>query len=172
MIICCRRICGDGGDLLHFDLNTVDLRTIPTTAALLDQKFSSLSPEHGWWLDTLSCGELPWGCNEIGKCPASRLFDRYIRHASKQGVRRRSIEVKLGRFLQKNVPHLVRTDETYETPNGLMQRGYVTQRGYVYTFPPLEQCREHFAKTLQQDFPWPKKDAWSTVADPDPDAPF
>ena len=39
--------------LLRFDLSTVNLREIPKTAALLEQKMSSLSPEQGWWLDTL-----------------------------------------------------------------------------------------------------------------------
>jgi hypothetical protein len=45
--------------LLKFDLKSVDLRTIPKTAALLDQKISTLNPIQGWWLDTLMRGQLP-----------------------------------------------------------------------------------------------------------------
>jgi hypothetical protein len=44
--------------LLKFDLKSVDLRTIPKTAALLDQKISTLNPMQGWWLDTLMRGQL------------------------------------------------------------------------------------------------------------------
>ena len=50
--------------LLNFDLSKVNLREIPKTAALLDQKLSSLDAEHGWWLDMLERGELPSGCTE------------------------------------------------------------------------------------------------------------
>ena len=45
--------------LLKFDLKNVDLRTIPKTTALLDQKISTLNPMQGWWLDTLMRGQLP-----------------------------------------------------------------------------------------------------------------
>ena len=57
--------------LLRFDLSTVNLREIPKTAALLEQKMSSLSPEQGWWLDTLVRGELPWGVDEPDQCRAA-----------------------------------------------------------------------------------------------------
>jgi hypothetical protein len=45
--------------LLNFDLSTVNLREIPKTAALLDQKIPSLTLEQGWWLDLLKTGRLP-----------------------------------------------------------------------------------------------------------------
>ncbi len=67
--------------LLRFDLKTVNLHEIPKTAALLEQKMSSLSPEQGWWLDTLVRGELPWGVDEPDQCPSPRLSDSYLRHA-------------------------------------------------------------------------------------------
>jgi len=92
--------------LLHFDLNSVDLRTIPRTAALLDQQIASLSPEKAWWLDTLHLGQLPLGAGTAGTCPTKHLFDRYMRHANRQGARRRSIETVIGMFLTKHVPGL------------------------------------------------------------------
>jgi hypothetical protein len=49
--------------LLKFDLSRVNLRQIPRTAALLDQKIASLSPEMSWLLDFLRAGQLPWGCD-------------------------------------------------------------------------------------------------------------
>jgi hypothetical protein len=51
--------------LLNFDLTKVNLRTIPDTAALTEQKIESLSVNQQWWLDVLKRGELP-GCN--GNC--------------------------------------------------------------------------------------------------------
>src|SRR5262249_23711802 len=45
--------------LLNFDTSRVNLPTIPKTAALLDQKIASATPEEAWWLDVLRRGELP-----------------------------------------------------------------------------------------------------------------
>ena len=42
--------------LLNFDLSQVDLRTIPKTAALLDQQIESMTPEQAWWFETLMQG--------------------------------------------------------------------------------------------------------------------
>lgn len=140
--------------LLKFDLKGVDLRTIPKTAALLDQKISTLDPMQGWWLDMLMRGELPEqlsddGPTGIGTCFVSSIFDSYLEHAQKQGVRRRSLEVQMGIFLNKHVP-------------GLRRRERVTERlrDYVYDFPPLATCREAYAESLQQDIKWPEKAGW------------
>ena len=58
--------------LLNFDLSQVNLRSIPKTAALLDQQIESLTPEQAWWLDTLMSGVLPPrspGVNELRHLP-------------------------------------------------------------------------------------------------------
>ena len=44
---------------LNFPLASVNLRKIPETAALLEQKIASMSPEQSWWFETLRKGELP-----------------------------------------------------------------------------------------------------------------
>jgi Family of unknown function (DUF5906) len=153
--------------LMKFNLSEVDLRTIPKTAALLDQKLSSLGPEQGWWLDTLARGELPWGVEEPRRCPASRLFDRYIKHASRHGARRRAIEVQLGKFLHKHVPDLIKSEATYKHWTGI---GIKDTGGAVYTFPTLAVCRAAFAKTLGHDkITWMEKSDWSFEPVPDPD---
>jgi hypothetical protein len=141
--------------LLKFDLKGVDLRTIPETAALLDQKVSTLTPLQGWWLDTLTRGELPEllsddGPTGIGTCFVSSIFDSYLDHAQKQGVRRRSLEVQMGIFLNKHVPELRRRERVTE---GL--------RDYVYDFPPLAACRKAYADSLQQDIKWPENASWT-----------
>ena len=92
--------------LLNFDLSQVDLRTIPKTAALLDQQIESMTPEQAWWFDTLMSGVLPprpHGINEPRVCLKDDLFERYVRHAQIQGVSHRSIETKLGMFLREQL---------------------------------------------------------------------
>jgi Family of unknown function (DUF5906) len=157
--------------LLRFDLSKVNLREIPKTAALLAQKISSGNPEQSWWLDTLMNGELPWGVNEPNKCPASRLFARYLKHARLTGVRRRSIETQFGIFLNKAVPGLIKKDGSYPMMSGK------TRRGYIYTFPSLAECRAACAAALQQDVKWSGDKAdWTTepdrTSDDDEEGPF
>jgi hypothetical protein len=78
--------------LLSYDLSAVNLRAIPKTAALLDQKLASLTPEQGWWIDLLRAGLLPNrtpGGNP-NESPSPLLFHDYIVHAGRTGVRRKA----------------------------------------------------------------------------------
>jgi hypothetical protein len=144
--------------LKNFNLSTVNLRVIPKTTALLEQKIKTATPEQAWWLDTLKRGELPWGTDEPTTCVKKKLFLRYIKHASRQGVRRRAIEVMIGMFLKKYVGANLRSDERLSyrvhTPN----RGIITKRDWCFRFPPLNECRDRFAEELQQDITWENLD--------------
>ena len=129
--------------LLTFDLSTVNLRQIPNTAALLDQKIASLPPEKGWLLDLLRSGRLPWGGSEDNECPVDALFDSYVEYAQRQGARRRSIETAIGAMLRKTFPTLRRV------------RGTVgNERAYVYRFPPPAECRERFDELIHGGIDW------------------
>jgi hypothetical protein len=145
--------------LLRFDLKTVNLRAIPKTAALLDQKIASLTAEQGWWLDVLARGELPWGCPATGACPTERLFDRYINHAGKVGAKRRAIETQLGIFLAKQVPGLRKIEGQYLVFSRA-QNNLVPEVGRLYQFPSLRECRQAFARALQQEFRWDERRDW------------
>jgi hypothetical protein len=139
--------------LLNFDLSTVDLRSIPKTRALLDQKIASLSPEQAWWLDILQRGQLPNASKKHGAnfCTCDALFDSYIKHAEKQGVRRRAIETALGMSLRKLVPNI-----RISRPDAVELR----RRPRLYTFPPLEDCRQQFSDLLQQYIRWEGGEEW------------
>jgi hypothetical protein len=171
----------DGGyerllyELLNFDLSTVDLRTIPKTAALLDQKIETLTPERAWWLDILKNGRLPW-CDLVNpaKSPGRALFNSYIKHAKTSGVFRRKIETAIGMFIRGVVPKDGLSTKveryTYPTPLG----GIEEDRGTVYTFPPLAECREAFDGLLGQKIQWDEPTVWdvrSTSVD-DAEPPF
>jgi hypothetical protein len=125
--------------LLNLDITDVNLRSIPRTSALLDQKLASLTPEQGWWLDILQAGQLPRGVGG-GRCPKSAIFDSYTRHARDAGAKRRAIETRLGIFLERYAPGLrrERTD---------------------YVFPDLKSCRDTFGRRIEQNFAWSDPDA-------------
>ncbi len=149
--------------LLNFDLSQVNLRAIPKTVALLEQKISSLTAEAGWLLDLLARGELPWGCDWSRWCPSKRLIDDYIAHASKRGARRRAIETSIGMFLFKHVPGLIKKEGIYNVWTGEEPKSV---SGYVYEFPPLSECRANFAKLLNQDLLWNDRQEWELTPQP------
>lgn len=103
----------DGGreallhDLLTFELGKVNLRQIPRTEALLDQKFRSLGPIDAWWLDRLNAGA-PLRSMEgwSTQVPRDALYDDYVEAAERTGVRRRAGQTELGSRLRKLVPGL------------------------------------------------------------------
>jgi hypothetical protein len=104
-------------------------------------------------------GELPWGCHATGACPTERLFDRYINHAGKVGAKRRAIETQLGIFLAKQVPGLRKIEGQYLVFSRA-QNKLVPEVGRLYQFPPLRECREAFARALQQEFRWDERRDW------------
>jgi hypothetical protein len=150
--------------LMRFDLKTVDLRSIPKTAALAEQKVNSLDPEQTWWLDVLSRGELPWGCDRPNECPTAQLTDRYVLHAQRAGARRRSSEVKLGMFLRNWAPGLVRDRD------GSWTVGTNHIFGPTYTFPSLAICRKEFEKRAQLTPRWSDVDGDEAEWRPEPGA--
>jgi hypothetical protein len=133
--------------LLNFDLAQVDLRTIPKTAALLDQQIESMTPEQAWWFETLSKGTLPRkpdGINEPGVCLREDLFGQYVRHAQIQGVSHRSTDTKIGMFLRKQLGA------------GLKDIRPVVgvQQVRCYQLPPLKDCRRIFSESLGHPVDW------------------
>jgi hypothetical protein len=151
--------------LLDYDLAAVNLRAIPKTAALLEQKLSTLSPEQGWWLDLLRSGQLPHGTkDQRNEVPAVLLFHDYLCHAGNIGARHRALETQLGIFLRKVVggAQLLKSrNRTYVDKYGFRHQGS------FYIFPPLAMCRAKFVEQIGQQIAWgPATDWLPTPYDP------
>ena len=140
--------------LLNFDLTQVHLRTIPRTAALLDQQMESMTPEQAWWFDTLMRGRLPPKVQRRGvdieppACIKTAVYQNYIRHANLTGVHYKSIETKLGMFLAAQV------GEGLKTPKPRLGNEQVL----CFEFPSLKDCRIRFAEKVGQPIAW--GDGW------------
>jgi hypothetical protein len=66
-------------DLLRFDLSKVDLRKIPRTAALLEQKLRSLDSVDSWWFSRLNAGAVTSRAAQWqGVVPTTALFGDYL----------------------------------------------------------------------------------------------
>ena len=133
--------------LLNFDLSQVNLRTVPKTAALLDQQIGVMTPEQAWWFETLMRGVLPprpHGVNEPRVCLKDDLFERYILHARIQGVSHRSTETKIGMFLREQLGAKLKDTRPLST----------TSRFAATNCRRLAECRRLFAEKLGQPIDW------------------
>ena len=95
--------------LMDFPLEDVDLRRIPDTPGLEEQKVRSLDPEVSWWLDALRAGAVD---NDGGGWPSriacGDLYKSYLAQAERLGARRRLSEAELGYALRRLAPDLRR----------------------------------------------------------------
>jgi Family of unknown function (DUF5906) len=149
--------------LNEIDLSKVNLREVPQTDALLEQKLASLTGEQGWWMDILQRGWLPFGSDDPSRCPTHHLFESYIRHASKSGMKRKAIETRVGMFLGKMFGGKLKKhkDEHFTNVRG------ESCIGPLYEFPKLKDCREVFERLLRQPVKWPEADAnWQRAPRP------
>jgi hypothetical protein len=132
-------------DLQQRDLCSFDIRQVPQTKALGEQKLQSLPPTDKWWFDKLVAGTFfmgnfypPIACDWAQVLTADLQSD-YVRALQRFGISRKSTESELGRQLKKLLP-----------PGDYRVRATADkQQVYYYKFPPVEDCRAHFEKLLK-----------------------
>lgn len=141
--------------LLTFKTGSINLRQVPSTSALFEQKLSSLSTEYSWWLTCLQRGwvSAPDGHQVADTEPPPdhwpaetekpRAFASYIAFCEQVGERYRKTPPLLGTELNRLVRNL--------------RHGRVTvgdTRPHVYRFPPLEECRRDFEEMIGAMIDW------------------
>jgi hypothetical protein len=131
-------------ELMTWDCSQVDLRVIPTTAALQDQKVASLPAETKWWLDILMSGQLPGDSKGTGETSKECLHQDYCVKAQRLGFSRKSSATELGIMLHKLVPGI--REGRHSAPGGKSWR--------TYRFPPLAVCRAEFERMVKQPINW------------------
>lgn len=136
-------------DLLTFDLGSVNLRQIPYTEGLLEQKLRSLDTVESWWFERLMTGTPTrkveyWRTDMV----IDEMFDDYIEGADKIGVKRKSELTAFGIKMKKLVPEIER--KRLSTNTGHME----TKRLWHYLLPPLAACRAQFEREVKQAVNW------------------
>jgi hypothetical protein len=146
------------GDLLAFDLGSVDLRKIPHTEALLEQKIRSLDSVESWWFGRLRSATSTRRSSDWRREVAiTALFDDYIHTADKIGVKRKSEETVFGMKMARLVPDLRRVRRIVDVED---ERGNtIAKKTWCYALPDLAAARDKFSEIVQQDVTWPADDA-------------
>jgi hypothetical protein len=151
----------DGGyaNLLHhlltYDLDNFDVRNLPKTKALRDQKVRSLGPMEDWWYHKLEEGRLmahhdAWTPTVL----AIELMDDYIMYCRTFNITsKRGSPTALGRFLNSKVcPELKKR----QGGGSVVYQERTLQRPYYYTFPGLDVVREYWDEKFGGSHEWPQ----------------
>ena len=149
--------------LLHYlrtlDLTDYNVRRVPETEALKEQKLLSLHPDEDWWLQKLIQGQLldhreGWPESVV----ARDLQNDYIDYAQRHRLQKRSSETKLGRFLVRVVPKVKRDRRNalieIQDKDGVFRKQRM--RTSVYDLSGLQVCRNRWDK-LYGDYDWPEE---------------
>jgi len=144
--------------LLHLDISALNLRRIPETKALLDQKLFSMRVEDSFWFETLKRGSLlPDEEEWRGEVDREKLWNAYVAYSEKLGARHKKSPAALGMRLTKLIPGLrsIRPTRTEGRDDPLENRtDYVTHRPRLYVLPDLNTCRGHFETMIRQEIDW------------------
>lgn len=139
-----------GYEALLFQLQGVDLtdfevRDVPQTDALQEQKMLSMSIEEEWWYRKLENGRIIEQDDDWKRHIACEIVTKdFTSYADTWKFSRRGNETALGKFINRMCPHLTKAQrrqsfDEYDS-QGLSRR--VTRRAYFYDLGTLVQCRE------------------------------
>jgi hypothetical protein len=149
--------------LLTYNLEGYEVRHVPQTVALQDQKVLSMAPEVQWMFEKLHEGRLTDGTLEwTGRVLKDTLYDDYINDLKDQGRNFRLSRTGFGRFLHRAFPgeFPLAKQETVEVP-WANEHGFevmLKKRAYVYYFPSLAECRGFWDQNYGGPFEWPQVD--------------
>lgn len=149
--------------LLQYDLSAVNLRQIPQTSGLREQKIHSLDPISRFWYERLRDGILWSGGGEDSALLRCRDLHRlYINDCNDTGDRCRSSQTQFGNSLRNLCPNIKRKQKRI-TPDLLQKLTFEMQREqeesdrdkeYVYEIPSLKECRDFFRQLTGTDWDW------------------
>jgi len=150
--------------LSTFDLSTVDIYTVPKTAALLDQKLETMPPHERWWFECLWEGKIvgydgwitvteqnsrgtPQADGWREEITKDEVWDSFSNWAKRLNIRSRLWpDAQLHKWLNEN--KLIPGSRDYR-PHGGKRR---------MNLPSLGACRSAYAAHIGQPVEWPAED--------------
>ena len=167
-------------DLQRQDLTGFEVRTVPKTEALREQKLLGLQSHEKWWYAKLADGILlPAKSQEcwLTQQEKALLYDDYVAFCQKAGQGRRSVETEMALFLRKMLPAPYPTKCTVLSDKFDEKGEKATIRVAAYEFPRLDVCRAAWDERTGQPAIWDEEndaptlpdDARTGIAPDDPD---
>jgi hypothetical protein len=150
-------------DLLHYDLTGFEIRNVPQTSGLAEQKKLSLAPEETWWMSVLHRGYVHLSKHSFALSPdfqgqwvdrvsTNMLYESYLEHF-KRGRNYHPITIEgLGRFIVRmgGQGRKYRNLQISETFDGVK----MPARTPGYLIGTLDQAREAFRAAVKFEMDW------------------
>ncbi|MAD98740.1 MAG: putative primase [Prokaryotic dsDNA virus sp.] len=136
--------------LQSIDISNFQVRKVPQTDALQEQKLLSMNYDEEWWFNKLQEGRLLDTDDEWNRfVPTDKLTQDFVKYMELWRFNRRGNETSLGRFLSRVCPHLqkVRKRATVDIDDGFGSSRRVSRRVSFYDFGTLDQCREAWERS-------------------------
>ncbi|MBF0326004.1 MAG: hypothetical protein HQL42_13160 [Alphaproteobacteria bacterium] len=155
--------------LLAFPLDKVNLRKIPQTEALWEQKIASMSELHHWWYERLQEGTLlPSDRKWTEDVPVTRLYDNFWRFFDRISKARKPPKAQWAIELRKMLPAKPGGGAPFRDGQKVWVQDYedgVPKRDHEGTpmmkrvngwkdFPGLRECREKFEAMVGRKLVW------------------
>lgn len=143
-------------DLLSRDIKKFDVRKLPRTKALQDQKIRSYDSLQSWWYNKLYDGKVfaadaEWSEHVVA---TSLLSDLIMHVRTTGGFTDRGCATRLGIFLRNVCPGCSR----WQSRESVLVDGVLVQRPYFFTLGPLEELRNHWDEKFGGPYDWPVVD--------------
>lgn len=132
-------------DLQTFDLTKVNIHEIPNTAALQDQKITSMSTVAKYWHERLIRGEIIPGNGWTQNPLASAMYERFVEETQMWGTRYNPPQSEFYKELRAFLPY---------GAGHLKLRPGSSKLDWVVGIPPLEDCRNYFDELNNSRFDW------------------
>jgi len=131
--------------LQSIDISDFEVRNVPQTDALQEQKLLSMDYNEEWWFRKLQDGRVFEGDAEWDRYAQTELVTAdFVRYMELWRMNRRGNETSLGRFLSRMCPHLtkVRRRINVNVDDGYGNSKREARRAMFYDFGTLDQCRK------------------------------
>jgi hypothetical protein len=150
--------------LLTHDISEFNVRHIPASQALQEQKLLSLRPDAAWWYEALADGRL---LREQEGWPSvvvkNDLVDDYVAYTQRFGGNRQGNQISLGKFLHRICPKMTTVQQEIEVEL-VSADGWTRKKKKkvpCYVVPNLEDCRAAW-NTVNKT-----SEAWLLIPDQD-----
>jgi len=142
-------------DLLEYDLSSFQVRTVPQTSALLEQKLQSLDPFMSWWLSRLQEGTALADLKEYwGPTPSQLMYDDYIKSVAKIGVNWKCSDTQFGINFKKVLPAKDCVKKQIKCTIDVRDEYMRGKKVNHYMLPDLKKCRKLFENYFGHSIEW------------------
>jgi len=146
--------------LLTYNISEFEVRNVPQTAALQEQKIMSMTPEQQWLFERVWEGSiLSRGQGWTQEVMKNAVYADYIDDMKQQGRNFRMSKVTFGKFLNRSFPEgQLKASQVFRDVTTVDDNGYETvarTRVYVYRMPTLKEVREYWDDFQGGPYEWP-----------------